>query len=492
MPNQHEKPQTKKLTFDLSENINLIRWGTGHSEDIIVRTVSVGSPTLKGALIYTDGLTNDHLVQTAVIEPIMRAGSNVLYDYGTLDHIFRALHETILHMTEYAYEKEIETIVTALLSGDTVFLLEGLDECSLIASKKWEERGVEEAGTQTVVRGPKEAFSESLKSNLALVRRKIKDSDLTVKYHQVGSRTKTKIAIMSIDGLCDPKILSEIVKRIENINEESILESGHIEKIIQDEPYTPFPTVYNSERPDNIAAGLLKGRIAILVDGTPFALLVPALLDHFFRSMEDDYQRVDIAFFTRLIRYIAFILALLVPSVFIAITTFHQEMLPTPLLFSLAAQREGTPFPTIVEALAMELTFEILREAGVRMPRAIGSAISIVGALVIGQAAVEAGFVSGAMVIVVALTAISSFVSPSYSMGIAARLLRFVFMIIASFLGLYGVILGLILLTLHLCSLRSYSVPYLQLPTLAKLKLKRKGSSQQGQQKQQPAMEGGS
>ncbi|UTR15299.1 spore germination protein [Salipaludibacillus sp. LMS25] len=492
MPNDHEKPQIEKLTYDLSENINLIRWGTGHSEDIIVRTVNVGSSRLKGALIYTDGLTNDHLLQTAVIEPLMREGATVVNDYHTIDHILRALHENVLYMTEYAYEKKIDDIVTALLSGDTVFLLEGLDECSLIASKQWDERGVEEASTQTVVRGPKEAFSESLKSNVALVRRKINDSDLTVKYHHVGNRTKTKIAVIFINSLCEKTIVEEITTRIENIDEESILESGHIEKKIQDEPYSPFPTVYNSERPDNISAGLLKGRIAILIDGTPFVLLVPALFDHFFRSMEDDYQRLDITIFIRFIRYIAFIQALLIPSLFIAITTFHQEMLPTQLLFSLAAQREGTPFPTIVEALAMEFTFEILREAGIRMPRAIGSAISIVGALVIGQAAVEAGFVSGGMVIVVSLTAICSFVSPSYSIGIAARLLRFVFMVLASFLGLYGVLLGLVILTLHLCSLRSFSVLYLQLPMLSKLKKKGKGSSEQGQQKQQPAVEGGS
>lgn len=255
--------------------------------------------------------------------------------------------------------------------------------------------------------------------------------------------------------------MKEVLLRLNQINIDGILESGNIEELIQDSQSSPFPTVYNTERPDVVAAALLEGRIAILVDGTPFVLIVPALFFQYFQSAEDYYERSIIGSIIRLLRHLAFAISLLAPALFIAITTFHQSMLPPALLISLAAQREGVPFPAFAEALIMEITFEILREAGIRMPRSIGSAMSIVGAFVIGTAAVEAGIISAMMVIVVSITAISSFVSPSYEMAIAVRMLRFVFMALAASFGLFGITIGLIALVLHLCSLRSFGVPYM-------------------------------
>jgi len=219
--------------------------------------------------------------------------------------------------------------------------------------------------------------------------------------------------------------------------------------------------VYNSERPDVIAAGLLEGRVAILVDGTPFVLMVPGLFIHFYQSAEDYYQRADISTLLRILRLLGLFIALLGPSLYIAITTFHQEMLPTQLLLSLAAQREGVPFPAFIEALMMEVAFEILREAGIRMPKSVGQAISIVGTLVIGQAAVDAGIVSAAMVIVVAITAISSFIVPAFSLSISIRILRFGLMGLAASFGLFGITVGMIALILHMCSLRSFGIPYM-------------------------------
>ena len=300
-----------------------------------------------------------------------------------------------------------------------------------------------------------------MRTNTALIRRRIKDPNLWLETKQIGKKTQTDVAIMYLKGVANEKTVTEVQSRLNRIKIDAILESGYIEELVQDEAYTPFPTVFNTERPDTVASAILEGRIAIIVDGTPFVLIVPALLIHFFQSSEDYYQRADIGTLIRLLRYLAFFLALLTPSVFIAVTTYHQEMLPTALLISIAAQREGVPFPAIVEAVMMEITFEILREAGVRMPRAIGSAISIVGALVIGQSAVEAGIVTATMVIVVSLTAISSFVSPTFNMAIAVRILRFGFMILAATFGLFGIILGLIAMVLHLNSLRSFGIPYL-------------------------------
>jgi spore germination protein KA len=250
-------------------------------------------------------------------------------------------------------------------------------------------------------------------------------------------------------------------RRLDRIQIDGILESGYIEEFIQDRTYTPFPTVYNSERPDVIAAGLLEGKVAILVDGTPFVLMVPALFIHFFQSPEDYAQRFDISTLIRLLRYVSFFITLFAPSLYIAVTTFHQEMLPTNLLINLAAQREGVPFPAFIEALLMEITYEILREAGIRMPRTVGQAVSIVGTLVIGQAAVQAGIISAVMVIIVSITAISSYVMPSGSMSISVRMLRFPFMGLAASLGIFGIFAGVFGLLFHLCKLRSFGVPYM-------------------------------
>jgi spore germination protein KA len=255
--------------------------------------------------------------------------------------------------------------------------------------------------------------------------------------------------------------VNDVSQRLGQIDTDAILESGYIEEFIQDEPYTIFPTMQNTERPDTIAASLLEGRIAILIDGTPHVLLIPALFIQFFQASEDYYQRADISTLIRALRYFCLFIAALAPSLYIAITTFHPEMLPTQLLISLAAQREGVTFPAFIEGLMMEVTYEILREAGVRMPRAVGQAVSIVGTLVIGQAAVEAGIISSTMIIIVSITAISSYVIPQFDMSIAVRVSRFYFMALGAAFGLFGIFVGMIALLLHLSNLRSFGVPYM-------------------------------
>ncbi len=240
-----------------------------------------------------------------------------------------------------------------------------------------------------------------------------------------------------------------------------MLDSNYIEEMIKTNRYSIFPTALNSEKPDSVCAALLEGRIAILVDGSPYIVTAPALLAEFLQVSEDYYHHFVISSLMRLLRYISVFITILVPALFVTVTTFHQEIIPAPLLISIAAQREGVPFPAFFEVLLLELTFEILREAGIRMPRAVGSAISIVGALVLGQAAVEAGLISAAVVIVVSITAIASFVITNYAMSSAVRLLRFAFIFFAGALGLFGITMGLIILCLHLCSLKSATVPYL-------------------------------
>ncbi|MBD0382871.1 spore germination protein [Paenibacillus sedimenti] len=451
------------LSSDLQSNVQTILHSIGKSPDVVIREFAfVQKDETKIAVIYMEGLADEKSVNQFIMEPLKSgnrdAGFDLIITSGA-DVVEQLKY--ILPVGGIEDVKDIQSLFTAILSGKAIVLADGYDRGVQIGLKGGKERAIEEPTSQTVIRGPKEGFSESISTNIALVRRKILDPELWLESLRIGRVTKTNVSFMYLHGTANDEVVREVRMRLKRIRIDGILESGYIEELIQDKRYTPFPTMFHSERPDVIAAGLLEGRVAIFVNGTPFVLLVPAIFPQFFHAAEDYYQRSDIATLLRIIRYISFFIALLGPSVYIAITTFHHEMIPSPLLISLTAQREGVPFPAFVEALMMEVTFELLREAGVRLPRAVGQAVSIVGALVIGQAAVEAGVVSAVMVVVVSITAIASFVIPAYNMGIAVRMLRFVFMGLAASFGLYGIIIGLFLFVQHLCKLRSFGVPFM-------------------------------
>jgi spore germination protein KA len=452
------------LKLTLQENLTKIQETLGYSTDIVVREFDAGSSgEIKLGMVFTDGLTDDIFVSDFILKALTfdirktDLDSNAILKENTLDIIKKAA----LPAAELSEVSDFEELFLTLLSGDTILLIDGVSQALAIDSKGWVDRGIEEPNSETVVRGPKDGFTETLRTNTALLRRKIRDPNLWIEALTIGRRTKTDVAIAYIKGIASDEVIQEVQKRLKNINVDAVLESGFIEELIQDAPYSPFPTVQNTERPDKVAAGLLEGRVAIITDGTPFVLIVPIVFTQFFQASEDYYNRFDVSSFIRILRFLCFFLALLVPSLYIAITTFHQEMIPTPLLTSVAAQREGVPFPAAVEALLMEFTFEILREAGIRLPKAIGSAVSIVGGLILGEAAVMAGIVSPIMVIVVALTAMSNFVIPSFSLALSLRSIRFAFLFLAASFGLYGIVLGLIAMVLHLCSLQSFGVPYM-------------------------------
>ncbi|MDF2645932.1 MAG: spore gernimation protein [Paenibacillus sp.] len=441
------------LEGSLDLNFDKVKTAFGNSSDLITQTIHLNDAyPVQIGVIYMNGLISPIAIQTLLTE-------NLKVD--SCEFPLDALRSSVSTLGQVREIPDFETLYQSILSGLTVILLDGYVQGLAANTQGGEHRSVEEPTTQSVVRGPREGFTELLSTNAALIRRKIKDPNLWMESMTIGRVTKTDVAIMYMNGIVNDKLVAEARIRLGRIDIDAIFESANIEELIQDETYTPFPTLYNTERPDVIAAGLMEGRIAILVDGTPFVLMAPALFTQFYQSAEDYYQRADFATLLRLLRYVCFFISLLAPSLYIAITTFHQELLPSSLLISLAAQREGIPFPAFIEAVVMEITFEILREAGVRLPKTVGQAVSIVGALVIGQAAVEAGLVSPAMVIIVAITAISNFVIPSFNMGITIRILRFLLMLIAASFGLYGVTVGLIAIVLHLCSLRSFGIPYM-------------------------------
>jgi spore germination protein KA len=444
----------------LSKNLEDIKRITGNSPDIVIRKVKIGSHVkIDAAVLFVKGLVDSQAVNDLFIESIMK--NSLLHEKLHLQDIIDLITDEVIPLGQVQSMRNLEELVGSLMTGNTIILIDGINEALSAGTQGGEKRSIQEPTTHISIRGSKEVFTESNETNIAMVRRIIKSPGLWTESMTIGKVTKTDVSIMYVNGIAEDDIVQEVRTRLKRIDIDGIIESGYIEQLIEDQTMTPFPTIENTERPDMVAGNLLEGRIAIFVNGTPFVLLVPAIFVGFFQTFEDYSSRFDIANGLRFLRVIAFFISLVGPALYVAATTFHQEMIPTQLVFIIAAQREAVPFPAVVEALLMELTFEILREAGIRMPKAIGSTISIVGALVIGQAAVQAGIVSPAMVIVVSITAIASFATPAYGMAISARLIRFAFIISAATFGFYGLILAFLLMIVHLCSLRSFGVPYM-------------------------------
>ncbi|MBP2651205.1 MAG: spore germination protein [Firmicutes bacterium] len=447
------------ISMDINENITRIKNTFGHNSDLDIRhssfndTKDIVYASLYIGSLIDRGMLNDLSLALIKFDQQCRDAKRSI----TIDE----LTGYFSGLTDSSERSGYETLCDDLLSGNTVFLINGYSKFFTIATPSYVGRSVEEPTSQTVIRGPKEGFTEKTINNILLIRKRIKHKDLRVETLDIGSVTHTMVTLMYLHKTAPDKVVQEVRTRLGKIEIDGVLEGGYIEELIKDDRYSIFPTFLSSEKPDSVSAALLEGKVAILVDGTPYVLTAPALLVEFLQASEDYYHHFIISSMIRFTRFIAFFLTLLVPAVYVAVTSFHQEILPTSLLVSIASQREGVPFPGLIEALTMEFTFEILREAGIRMPRAIGPAISIVGALVIGQAAVEAGIISAAMVIVVSITAISSFAIPNYEMSNAIRAVRFILMFMAGVLGLYGVFMGLIILTLQLCKINSMGIPYM-------------------------------
>lgn len=454
-------PEEKKMVNEkLTTNIDSIKKELGDCSDLIIRELTAGE--IKLAIVHIDGISDSQSVYQFIVLPLQEMCEKEDGNSMQVKHFMDYFTSKNVAISDIKSSSDWHEILLAVLSGDTAIFLDTTKEVILASTRHVEGRSVAEPTTQTVIRGPKDSFTEVIRTNTALLRMRIRSPQLRIDALQIGEVSQTDIAVVYMEGIAEEKIIQDIKQRLKNISIDAILESGYIESLILTEnKYSIFPTVLYTERPDVVAANVLEGRISIFVNGTPFALIVPALFFQFFQSPEDYYQPYDISSFLRLLRIIAFFIALLIPAIYIALATHHQGMIPTLFIISIAAQREGVPFPTIVEAIMMELIFELLREAGVRMPRAIGSAASIVGALILGQTAVQAGLVSAPTIIVVSITAIASLSIPYYNMAVSARLLRFGFMIIAAYIGLYGLVLALLVLVAYMCKLRSLSIPYL-------------------------------
>lgn len=415
--------------------------------DIVFRDVQPAGQN-RWLIVYLSSLVEEKTIEDHVLKPLINVKPE---DEG--------VRKITAGSTTVA--TTIADIVRYVLEGHAAVIANGESDALIVKSSgAHSQRSPEEPTSEPVIRGPRDGFVENITTNISLLRKRIKSSRLKTESVKIGQLTQTEIVIAYIAGLAPESLLDEVRTRVTRIQIDGIIDSGYIEECIEDEPYSLFPQVHSTERPDVVASELLEGRIGILVDTSPFVLVVPMTFWAGLQASEDYYVRWPIATFTRWIRFLFIFFAIFAPSLYVAITTFHQEMIPTNLVLSIASSREPVPFPALLEAFLMEIIFEALREAGIRLPKQIGQAISIVGGLVIGQAAVQAGIISAPVVIIVSITGIATFTIPRYSLASGVRLLRFPMIFIAGTLGLYGVILGFLVILVHMMSLRSFGVPY--------------------------------
>lgn len=448
--------ESRTLSSNLDQNKRIIAAILDSADDLMIREFSFGGKKPRRAfLAYFEPLINFDLLQRDLLKPLL-----------TLEQLpgeitIRWLKEQVLPAGRVFEKKNWRDVANDITRGLTALFVEGQDSALLMYFFEDVSRPIDQPTTEIVVRGPADSFNEDLRTNIALLRKRLRTSRLAVEKFEIGELTKTAVFLVYLKEYANLELVQEAGSRLRRIRVEGVLASGQVEEFIQDNPYSPFSGIDATERPDRLASALLEGRLGLLFDNTPFALIFPTTLVAQLQSPEDYYNRYLFSSFIRLLRWVGLTFSLLLPSFYIAVTTFHQELVPTTLLISIITSREGVPFPGFLEALIMEITFEILREAGIRLPRPFGQTISIVGAVVIGSAAVYASLVSPAMIVVVALTAIASYTIPSLSLSAAVRALRFPIMLSAAFLGGFGIMLALSVLTLHLSSLRTFGVPYL-------------------------------
>lgn len=464
---QHDQEGDEKqapppaLHRDLNKNLQSISQILGKSNDVKIHELRFGREgEYFGALVFIDGLVNSDTITEGILKPLL--------SFRTIDSkpsvnpiiAFEEIQRTVLCSADMEEKETLNDLIADCLTGNTMFLMDGVAKGLMVSTKGWEKRGVTEPQTESVIRGPREGFTENLRTNTALMRRKIKSPQLRMDHIIVGRKTLTDVCIIYLDNVADPKVVEEVKRRLNGLQVDSILDAGYIEQYMEDAPFSLFATIGYTEKPDVAAAKVLEGRVAIITDGSPFVLTAPMLFIESFQTSEDYYIRPFFASFARLLRYLAFILTVYAPAIYIALTTYHQEFIPTTLLLTIAKAREGTPFPAFLEALIMVFAFEILREAGLRLPRPVGQAISIVGALIMGDAAVSAGLVGAPLVITVAMTAVTGFLVPMQSD--AASLLRLISMLLAAVLGGYGIAMGLLATLVYLAALKSFGVPYFE------------------------------
>jgi len=429
----------------------------GECDDLVIRDISIGNrASVKALLVYLDGMVEKSTIEDSILRPLIIESRQL--DAPWPQDPMTAI-KRLLSVGQLNELTDFNDTLNFILSGEAVIFVEGQTKALWAGTAGYKTRGIEKTETDNVIRGPRESFNEDLKTNITLIRRKLKDPRLKIEILQLGTRTRTKVAICYVKGLAHEEILETVRKRLKSISIDAVLESGYIEECIEDAPMSIFPTIGHTEKPDIVVSKILEGRIAVICDGTPFVLTMPYLFVETLQISEDYYRRLPFSNFMRWVRFLALMLTILLPSLYVALISFHQETIPFKLLMRIAATRQGIPFSPMMEALIMTLAFEILKEAGIRIPGPTGQTVSIVGGLVLGQAAVEASIASNLMIIITSLTAISGFAVPGLEEVIP--ILRILLLVAANAFGLAGIWLVMVCVVTYMCTLKSVGVPYL-------------------------------
>ncbi|MBP2654811.1 MAG: GerA spore germination protein [Firmicutes bacterium] len=454
-------PKVQRLSTSIEENRRTVEtiYQLPRNNDIMLRDFSIaGNPRVKAFAVFIEGMVDSKLLDNSVLQPLMLFNySRELYEGNFTEQIVREC----LPSNQIKRSDTFASIETAVNSGSTAIIFDGIDEAIIVGTGAWEHRGVERSQIEQSVQGSQAAFSENFRINTGLVRSMLRTSDLIIETIKVGTRSQINCALMYIDSIANTTLVDEVRRRIQGIATDYLGDTGELIQFIEDHPSIPFPQSLSTERPDRVAGHLVEGRIAILLEGNPFVHIVPVSFFSFFHSAEDFSHKPTVVNFMRILRLLGAFVSIILPSIYIAISYFHQDALPTELLLAIAGSRENVTFPAWFEIVLMEFSFELIREAGIRVPGFLGSSIGIVGALILGQAAVYANIVSPIIVIIVASTGLASFCIPDYRMASAIRLLRFILLAFAATFGLVGLATAFLWIAVLFCQMKSFGVPYM-------------------------------
>ena len=477
----YEKSPKQNIVSDIELNLKYIqsKYQTSINSDILIRNFNLiaQNKTYKAFLVYIDGMVDSKLINDFVLEPLMLRSESNTYQENAMhmskynDKQISVTKKNDFNLGDYIYDclvplnnlkkqTELNKIVESINSGDCALFVDTLEIAFDIDVKGFKQRSVDTPQNENIINGPQEAFVENIRINTSLLRRILNNENLIIESMQVGEISKTQIAICYMQNIANPDLVKEIKYRIKNIKLDSLLSSGQLAQLIEENERIDIPTLLETERPDKCCKFLMQGRAVVLVNGNPYAIIAPAVLVDFLASPEDTNLKTIFANFLKVLRIIAYFITLLAPGIFIAVTGFHHEILPTELLFSILASRENVPFPIIFELILMEISFELIRESGIRVPAPIGATLGIVGALILGDAAVSAHIVSPILIIVVAITGLSSFAIPDFAFSFHLRVYRFIFTLLGFCAGFIGIGAGLLVYINMLCSMKSFGVSF--------------------------------
>lgn len=478
--------EPQKIFTEIDKNLDFLKYKYNAliCNDVIIREFSLLAQNIeyKAFVMYIDGMVDSSVINEFILSPLMmRNRANIFddkqkkfvsekkIDNVTLKNFKKSkeknlvdfIYNSLIPQNSVDKVTDFSDVYSAINMGNCMLFVDSIDTAFNLDVKGFKQRNIDSPRNEVVVRGSQEAFVENIRTNTSMIRRLVNNENLVMETLTVGQITKTQVSIGYIKSLANEDLVAEVRYRINNLSVDYLISSGQLEQLIQDSPESLFPQMVATERPDKVSNFLLEGRVVIVINGSPYVLVAPGVFVDFITSPEDLNLKYQFSNMQKLIRLLAIFLSLLLPGMYIAITNYHQELIPTELLFTIAAARESVPFPTFVEILLMEISFELIREAGLRVPTPLGSTIGIVGALILGEAAVSASLVSPVLIIIIAITGICSFSIPDFSLNFTFRIYRFIYIILGYVAGFLGISVVLFIQLVIMCKLKSFGSPYI-------------------------------